>query len=123
MEALLSVQNQTKDLMVMSVRKDAAEYGIVRQTKYKADGTEDGEQWMWRNGNNTYTRIDFDGTKEDLCEAYASFAQSMVAADSSGKEVSDIVWQEIETYLEGKKSARATVETIDRRVQLYFDER
>ncbi len=123
LEALLSVQNQTKDIMVMSVRKDAAEYGIVRQTKYKADGTEDGEQWMWRNGNNTYTRIDFDGTKEDLCEAYASFAQSMVAADSSGKEVSDIVWQEIETYLEGKKSARATVETIDRRVQLYFDER
>ncbi|MBR4732037.1 MAG: hypothetical protein IK081_05390, partial [Lachnospiraceae bacterium] len=90
--------------------------------KHKPDGTEDGEQWMWQQGN-TYTRIDFDGTKEELCEAYASFVQSMVAADSSGKEVSDIVWQEIETYLEGKKSAQATVETIDRRVQLYFDER
>ena len=122
LEALLSVQNQTRDLLVMSVRKDAAEYGIVRQEKHKPDGTEDGEQWMWQQGN-TYTRIDFDGTKEELCEAYASFVQSMVAADSSGKEVSDIVWQEIETYLEGKKSAQATVETIDRRVQLYFDER
>ena len=30
LEALLSVQSQTRDRLVMSVRKDAAEYGIVR---------------------------------------------------------------------------------------------
>ena len=123
LEWLLSAETQASMVNTISVRRDVAEYALQRRTKYALDGMENGEQWMWYEGNNTWIGVDFEGTKEEFLEYYAQLMDQLVPLGERGNEISDIVWQEIQVYLEGGKNAQDTVETIDRRVQLYFDER
>ena len=110
----------------MSVRPDVAEHSLVFTEERDREGNVKGETWAWAiesdRGHETMF-LSVTGSKEELVAVYESVMQSLIADDRSEVEAVNIIWDEIEPYLEGKKNAQATVESIDRRIQLYFDER
>ena len=75
----------------------------------------------WKKKDNAVA-IPLSGSKEELTKAYESFMQSLIS-DQTEEEVINVIWEETDAYLGGGKSAEETVKSIDRRVQLYFDER
>ena len=125
-EFILSLDNQRSSTDFLSVRPDVAEHSLVFTEERDREGNVKGETWAWAiesdRGHETMF-LSVTGSKEELVAVYESVMQSLIADDRSEVEAVNIIWDEIEPYLEGKKNAQATVESIDRRIQLYFDER
>ena len=62
-----------------------------------------------------------DGTT--YLEEFLEFAEGCVPVPYCPEAITKIVWEEIEAYFTGNRSAEETADIIHRRVQLYFDER
>ena len=62
-----------------------------------------------------------DGTT--YLEEFMEFAESCEPVPYCPEAITEIVWEEIDAYFTGNRSAKDTADIIHRRVQLYFDER
>ncbi len=123
LEYVFSLSNQTSDVNFFSIRSDAAEYALDEKNDEKNSSD---VKCVWRYGKwnkkDNAVAIPLSGSKEELTKAYESFMQSLIS-DQTEEEVINVIWEETDAYLGGGKSAEETVKSIDRRVQLYFDER
>lgn len=133
LEYVFSLPNQTSEKFFLSVRSDASEYAIrtMNEIKMKQESMRNLKskpRYEWRYGDEETekTRVYFQGADEmqEMHEAYDAFMKSLVPFEPSSAEAfRDVIWPEIEAYLYGDRDVKETVEIIDRRVQLYLEER
>ncbi len=62
-----------------------------------------------------------DGTP--VMDKYKALLESCVPYPDEYEEITEIVWEEGQAYIEGDKSASEVAEIIDNRIQLYLDEK
>lgn len=111
---LLSYENQYT--LVHPVRKDVFENRLTRDPvsgMYYMPLTLD---------NSNSAQIQPKPNGDSYLEEYLAFLESAKPADNSHPAVWDIIYQELNTYLNSGKNARDTAAVIQSRVQLYLDE-
>ena len=74
--------------------------------------------FTWKNNR---INVREDGTS--VLNEYKSFLESCVPYPDSYNNIVSIVWEEAQGYIEGDKNAKDVAQIIDRRVQVYLDER
>ncbi|MBR4731709.1 MAG: carbohydrate ABC transporter substrate-binding protein [Lachnospiraceae bacterium] len=132
LEFALSAATQVTNTYFLSVRSDVLDHALhaLKPEEFKKSPISPGLEYryVWAYGawavKKDFMYIHGADTLDEMREEYHSFMESIVPFDQDNAKVfDDVIWPEIEEYLAGNKSVEATAETIDRRVQLYLDER
>ncbi|MCM1190699.1 MAG: ABC transporter substrate-binding protein [bacterium] len=86
----------------------------TEELRYDEDG-----QRAWWNGQEVTVKEDGSTTLHD----FAAFLENCVPGPKRYPELEEIIWEEAQGYLEGDKKAEDAADIIDRKIQVYLDER
>lgn len=117
LEYLVSEKAQVNTLYY-SVRRNSVTEDMLRRD------TDRENEWVFSDGKNEGVRII--RSKSDVMayvKQYNEFLENCKPLPKNPEVLENIIWDGLDAFLDGVKSAEETAETIDNRVQLYLDER
>lgn len=112
---LLSLESQQMLSYEISVRLDIPESQVVYNSA--------GNNYFWQSPNNKGYALSSKEDGSSYLEEYLELLESAVPTAVSSDDIFDIVMEEANGYFQGDKDLDSVVDVIQRRVQLYLDER
>ena len=112
---LLSLESQQMLSYEISVRLDIPESQVVYNSA--------GNNYFWQFPNNKGYALSSKEDGSSYLEEYLELLESAVPTAVSSDDIFDIVMEEANGYFQGDKDLDSVVDVIQRRVQLYLDER
>lgn len=112
---LLSLESQKYVGYAISVRMDIPESQLI----YDAAG----KNYIWTSPDNKGFQVSAKADGTSYLDEYVEFLKSAVPAAFDSDEIFDMVMEEAESYFNSDKDVDQVVDIIQRRVQIYLDER
>lgn len=112
---LLSLESQKYVGYAISVRMDIPESQLV----YNAAG----KNYIWTSPDNKGFQLSAKADGTSYLEEYVEFLKSAVPATFDSDEIFNMVMEEADSYFNSNKDVDQVIDIIQRRVQVYLDER
>ncbi len=112
---LLSLEAQQYLPYQLSVRLDIPESQLVYNSATRT--------YLWQSPNNTGYSLPAKENGESYLEEYLDFLRGAVPLAVSSDDIFDIVTEEADSYFQSDKDIDTVIDIIQRRVQIYLDER
>ena len=112
---LLSLESQKYVGYAISVRTDIPESQLV----YDAAG----KNYIWTSPDNNGFQLSAGADGTSGVEEYVEFLKSAAPATFDSDEIFDMVMEEADSYFNSDKDVDQVIDIIQRRVQVYLDER
>lgn len=112
---LLSLEAQQYLSYQLSVRLDIPESQLVYNPA--------GKKYLWQSPNNTGYQLPAKEDGSSYLEEYLDFLKNAVPLDINTNDIFNIIMEEADSYFQSDKDIDTVIDIIQKRVQLYLDER